>query len=430
MTTAIIWFSNNLRLHDNSILQHAISNHDCVLPLYIFESANYKNTAYGFPKTDSYRAQFIIDSVTNLKNNLQAIGGNLFVASDNSTTIFQQFLKEHSVTTIYFSKEYAAEEVKRQKIVMQQAKELGCRVITMEVATLVDADNLPFIISNMPDVFTAFRNQIEKHTEALKPLPSPTKINCLQLENWGSIPTIQELGLPTKKIDNRAAFQQQGGEKNALDFMHNYIWNLQLPATYFETRNQLIGTNYSTKLSAWLACGCISPRFVWQQVQAFEQQVIQNKSTYWIFFELLWRDFFRLQFAKHQQSYFLINGFRNDKIAPITFHEKYFMQWINGETGIDFVDANMKELQLTGFMSNRGRQNVASYLVNDLKMNWLAGAAYFESVLIDYDVYSNYGNWCYIAGVGNDPRQDRYFNITKQATMYDADGSYRKLWLS
>jgi deoxyribodipyrimidine photo-lyase len=96
---------------------------------------------------------------------------------------------------------------------------------------------------------------------------------------------------------------------------------------------------------------------------------------------------------------------------------------------VDFVDANMIELKLTGFMSNRGRQNVASYLCNDLKLDWRYGAEYFEQQLIDYDVCSNWGNWAYIAGVGNDPRSDRYFNIKKQADQYDADKHYRNLWL-
>jgi deoxyribodipyrimidine photo-lyase len=105
-------------------------------------------------------------------------------------------------------------------------------------------------------------------------------------------------------------------------------------------------------------------------------------------------------------------------------------RWINGQTGNDFIDANMNEIRLTGFMSNRGRQNVASYLVNDLKVNWQMGAEYFEKQLIDYDPCSNWGNWCYLAGVGNDPRENRYFNTQKQAEQYDADGAYRKLWLT
>lgn len=107
-----------------------------------------------------------------------------------------------------------------------------------------------------------------------------------------------------------------------------------------------------------------------------------------------------------------------------------FEQWASGQTGKPFVDANMHELNATGFMSNRGRQNVASYLVHDLGLDWRLGAAYFESLLIDYDVCSNWGNWNYVAGVGNDPRENRYFNIERQASMYDPQGKFVKVWTS
>jgi deoxyribodipyrimidine photo-lyase len=400
-----------------------------VLPVYIFQKKFHGTLQYGFPKTDSYRAQFIIESVTCLQNQLQSIGGNLLIEYDDAEHVFEKLLEQNSIDAIYFSKEYALEELQTQQKVAAVAKLKNCEMISLEVATLINEKDLPFTIDQLPNTFTSFRNEIEKHILMPEVYTAPTKITCVEIKNWGSIPTLLELGLHKKIVDNRASFSEKGGEINALDFFNTYVWKKQLATTYFETRNELIGTNYSTKLSAWLACGCISPRFVWQQIQAFELKVTKNKSTYWIFFELLWRDFFRLQFAKHKQAFFLLPGFRKDKIVPTTFHPKYFQQWINGETGVEFVDANMRELKATGFMSNRGRQNVASYLVNDLKMNWLAGAAYFESILIDYDVYSNYGNWSYLAGVGNDPRQDRYFNIEKQTKMYDANGEYRKLWL-
>ena len=103
--------------------------------------------------------------------------------------------------------------------------------------------------------------------------------------------------------------------------------------------------------------------------------------------------------------------------------------WIEGRTGIPFIDANMRELAQTGFMSNRGRQNVASFLVKDLGVNWQMGADYFESLLLDYDPCSNYGNWNYLAGVGSDPRENRYFNILAQAKKYDPKGAYVKRWL-
>jgi deoxyribodipyrimidine photo-lyase len=132
---------------------------------------------------------------------------------------------------------------------------------------------------------------------------------------------------------------------------------------------------------------------------------------------------------KHKAKFFLKGGIQAR--APKTHEDaKALDRWINGKTGVDFVDANMNELRLTGFMSNRGRQNVASYLCNDLQLDWRYGAAYFEQELIDYDVASNWGNWAYLAGVGNDPRGNRYFDIPKQARQYDSDGEYRRLWRS
>ena len=105
----------------------------------------------------------------------------------------------------------------------------------------------------------------------------------------------------------------------------------------------------------------------------------------------------------------------------------HYKQWIDGTTNEPFVNANMIELKKTGWMSNRGRQNVASYFAKDLLLDWRMGAAYFESQLIDYDVHSNYGNWMYVAGVGNDPR-DRKFNVQLQAHRYDENGKFQRLW--
>ena len=119
------------------------------------------------------------------------------------------------------------------------------------------------------------------------------------------------------------------------------------------------------------------------------------------------------------------------KIDNLHQHDsEVFQTWKSGQTGNDFIDANMIELNQTGFMSNRGRQNVASYLCNNSKLDWRYGAAYFEQQLIDYDVCSNWGNWAYLAGVGNDPRGNRIFNIEKQANDYDKTRVFRNLWLN
>jgi len=132
---------------------------------------------------------------------------------------------------------------------------------------------------------------------------------------------------------------------------------------------------------------------------------------------------------KHGNAIFRQSGIQNLNDNLGSEDKDLFKLWANGETGVPFIDANMKELNATGFMSNRGRQNVASFLVKDLKINWVMGAEYFESLLIDYDPCSNYGNWNYVAGVGNDPRSGRYFNILSQAKRYDSKAEYVKYWL-
>jgi deoxyribodipyrimidine photo-lyase len=192
----------------------------------------------------------------------------------------------------------------------------------------------------------------------------------------------------------------------------------------------LIGEDYSSKFSAWLALGCISPRFIYQELKKYEIEFGTNDSTYWLVFELLWRDYFRFMMKKYQSKFFQSAGIKNNNTRKVNYDSQKLQDWIEGTTGINFVDANMIELKLTGFMSNRGRQNVASYLCNDLKLDWRLGAAYFEQQLIDYDVCSNWGNWAYLAAVGNDPRDNRYFNIEKQSQIYDKNKEYRNLWLN
>jgi deoxyribodipyrimidine photo-lyase len=197
---------------------------------------------------------------------------------------------------------------------------------------------------------------------------------------------------------------------------------------YKQTRNGLIGSDYSSKLSPALAHGCISPKSVYHEVKKYEAERVKNDSTYWLVFELLWRDYFRFVAKKYGARIFHEGGIRN-KTVQWKSDKEVFEKWRLGETGVKFVDANMKELLHTGYMSNRGRQNVASYLTKDLGINWTFGAAWFESQLIDYDPCSNWLNWAYVAGVGNDPREDRYFNIESQVKKYDPRGDYIKHWL-
>jgi deoxyribodipyrimidine photo-lyase len=254
---------------------------------------------------------------------------------------------------------------------------------------------------------------------------TPTDVRALPHDEAPFEPTF-----PKTLADARSAFPFHGGESSGHKRLHDYLWHTNALHTYKQTRNGLIGTDYSSKLSAWLASGCLSARHVFHEVRRYETERVANDSTYWMTFELLWRDYFRLVMEKFGAALFSRNGISAlGTRSPQGRDAVTFEKWMSGTTGHRFIDASMRELRLTGFMSNRSRQNVASHFVHDLGMDWRIGAQYFEALLVDYDVYSNWGNWAYVAGVGNDPREHRRFDIAHQAKVYDPQGAYQALWL-
>ena len=400
-----------------------------MIPIYVFDERTFKGkTSFRFDKTGSYRAQFIIECVENLRASLKKKNLDLIIRVGKPEDIVSDLAKEHSASWVYCNRERTEEEVNVQNSLESNLWHHGIELRYSRGKMLYFTADLPFPISHTPDVFTTFRKEVERFISVREPLASER----LQLKPLpgniepGEIPTLRDFGLePKEKNEGR----MRGGETEALARLRYYLWETDHVSNYKETRNGLLGNDYSTKFSAYLSQGCLSPKKVYSEIKAYEDERVSNDSTYWVIFELLWRDFFRLMGKKHGNSIFQLGGTKhNEKIKQDVDWDK-FNAWKNGETGIPFIDANMKELNATGFMSNRGRQNVASFLVNDLEVNWLIGAEYFESLLLDYDPCSNYGNWNYIAGVGSDPRNDRYFNIYSQAKRYDPKGQYVKHWL-
>ena len=428
MRRSIVWFKTDLRLHDNETLVRAIEQSDEIIPVYCFDETHYKITEFGFQKTGSFRAQFLIDSLADLDASLKKMGSGLIILKGNPETELYNVAKQYGAQKVFAKKEVAYEEKQTEEVVEKELWKLHCTLETFSTSTLYHAQDLPFTKKDIPDIFTNFRKRIEKESEIRDIFAKPASIKSPEIPPF-QLPTLEELGLIPMVSDERSAIHSKGGETEAYKRLQFYFYETRAISTYKETRNGMIGENYSTKFSAWLAMGCLSPREIYYEVKKYEARYSANASTYWLIFELLWRDYFRFMMKKYNHKFFLEMGIKEKDIIPKGVNQDLLNSWINGETGVDFIDANMLELKLTGFMSNRGRQNVASYLVNDLKLDWRYGAAYFEQQLIDYDPCSNWGNWAYVAGVGNDPRGNRYFNIEKQATDYDLDKSYRNLWL-
>jgi deoxyribodipyrimidine photo-lyase len=428
---AIVWFRQDLRLHDNEALTNALRMAEEVIPVFVFDDRTFLGkTRFGFAKTGKFRAKFTLESVEDLRQNLQKLGSDLVVRMGHPEEILADMCRQLHCSWVFCNRERTDEEVKVQDALERNLWGSGIELIYTRGKMLYHTQDLPAPVQHTPDIFTQFRKENEHVTQVREPLPTPKSLPALAPEvEVGNLPSLIDLGHEPFETDRRAALVFKGGETTGLARLRHYLFGTDAVATYKETRNGLVGADYSSKLSPWLAQGCLSPKMVYQELKRYERERVSNESTYWLFFELLWRDYFRLMGKKYGNRIFKKGGTQNKSLKHLTDNYLMFEQWADGRTGVPFVDANMRELNETGWMSNRGRQNVASFLVKDLKVNWQMGAEYFESLLIDYDPCSNWGNWNYVAGVGSDPREDRYFNILTQAKNYDPAGEYVRLWL-
>ncbi len=425
----LIWYRNDLRLHDHEPLYRCLEARSQPIPLYCFDPRQFGKTSFGFPKTGNFRGQFLRESVADLRRGLQDLGSDLIVRYGKPEIVIPQLVKQLGISAVYLNEEVTSEETKCDFAVEAALTPLQVKLKRFWGTTLYHPEDLPFGINEIPEVFTQFRKRVEKSSSIAYLFPTPQQLPSLPPEvETGEIPSLEDLGLTTPEFDSRGVMRFCGGERAGKERVRQYFWQRDCLKEYKETRNGMLGADYSSKFSPWLALGCLSPRYIEAEVERYEEERVENNSTYWLIFELLWRDYFRFIGAKHGNKIFHLSGLQGVAI-PWKEDWKRFELWCAGNTGFPLVDANMRELAATGFMSNRGRQNVASFLTKNLGINWQMGAEWFESLLIDYDVCSNWGNWNYTAGVGNDARGFRYFNIPKQARDYDAKGKYAKHWL-
>lgn len=429
---AIVWFRQDLRVHDNEALTEALSHAHEIIPVFVFDERVFRGKTrwFGFPKTGKYRAKFIIESVHDLRRSLRELGSELIVRVGKPEEILFDLAHKAKSSWIFCNRERTQEEVFVQDTLEKKLWSIGQEMRYSRGKMLYYTSDLPFPITHTPDAFTQFRKEVERYVPVRKPLPVPGSFNRLTVAiDAGDIPELEDFGHRDFTADPRTAFPFQGGEAEALRRLQYYLWETALVKDFKDTRKGLLGPDYSTKFSAWLAQGCLSPKKVYWELKKFEEAHGGNDSTYWVFYELLWRDFFRFMAKKHEASVFFKGGIEDDADPHWTNDRELFRRWAEGGTGVPFVVANMREINQTGYMSNRGRRAVAGFLVNDLQVNWQMGAEYFESLLIDYDVASNWGNWQQVAGVGPDSKSGRGANIRSQAMRYDPDGAFVKQWI-
>lgn len=431
MTTLIYWFRQDLRLADNPALTAACHGASELVPVYCHDPVVDVPTPWGCPRLAGHRRAWLAATLADLRAQLQTRGSDLIELSGTPAEVLPGLVQQLGAAAVY-CEEIAAPEERADVAALAAA---GLEVVQRWQSSLLEPSQLPFAVERTPDVFTAFRHAVEKAVVLPRaPLPAPLipplPSSILPLSGLKNRFKSNEAAQPSH--DTRSSFPYSqaafaGGETAAVAHLQSYFGK-GLAQTYKVTRNGLAGTDYSSKFSPWLATGALSPRLAYAALKACEEEQGANDSTYWLWFELLWREHFRFMHLKYGKKLYRGRGLQ-DTPAP-THNAGGFVRWCQGRTGQPFIDAGMHELSATGYLSNRMRQNVASYLIHDLGGDWRAGAAWFESQLLDYDVYSNQGNWLYLAGRGTDPRGTRRFNPVKQAQDYDPHGHYQALWKS
>lgn len=428
---ALVWFRADLRLHDHAPLTAALQACDEVVPLFVFDPRTWgPDPLIDWPRLGPHRARFWLESVAALRAALRAVDAELWVRMGDPSELVPAVARAFRCEAVYAQTASAFDEARDEAAVEAR---LDVPLERREGATLLHVDDLPFPVDELPDVFTRFRREVERSWRVRPELPTPARVPVPDAKvakeagcEAGELPAPEALGVGPLP-DPRAVLSFRGGEAAGLERLETWVFEADALGTYKDTRNGVLHPDESSKLSPWLALGALSPRRVHEVVRQYEDERVANESTYWLIFELLWRDYFQLLARREGPRLFRRSGVgRRDR--PWRSDRRAFAAWVEGETGYPFVDAFMKELSATGFMSNRGRQNVASFLAKTLGIDWRWGAAHFEAQLVDYDPCSNWGNWQYVAGVGTDPR-DRVFNVVKQGRDYDPDGAFVKRWL-
>ncbi len=427
-----VWLINDLRLHDHVALQAAIrSGAESVAFVYVWGPPHIGWGKYSYPSSypaerrlHPLRERFLVESLIDLVQ--RAAPAPFSILEGEPERVIPDWAVQQGITAVYAHAEIAPEEKRIQSEVRSALSAQGIPMYLFEGNGLYEEAQLPFPLENLPFLFTRFRQLVERHAAVKEALPAP-----FALPSWsGGVipPAIDWLNERLRKLPvaPEGTFFWKGGESAGLARLDAYLAGPIF--TYRQTRNSFVGDTFSSRLSPYLALGCLSPREVYTRLRKTEKEHGANDSTYWLFFELLWREYFRWLLRKEGGRFFAAGGLRSMNI-PWQHDEKLFESWVNGRTGYPIVDAAMRELKATGWTSNRARQIVASFLTKNLLIDWRWGATHFELNLIDYDPASNWGNWLYQAGVGTDGRGFRWFDPVRQARLYDPQASFIKAWI-
>lgn len=408
---ALYWFRNDLRLNDHPGLSVAAEANELLL-VYLWPKPRPWCNLQGLGEQ---RERFLSETLSSLDQALGDRGQRLLLLHGSPELVLPDLVRDYGIDIVHCSHcpgsyETRAEEALHRRLAIPLKVHRGNR--------LFPAEDVKTATPELPETFSPFRRQVEQQLRPLEPVAGPATLP--------PTPAVRFHDIPPSDARPAVSMPLRGGSAAGHRRLRQFIDGGAI-RNYKETRNGLDPLDGSSTLSLWLANGSVSVREVAAAVREHEQQQGSNESTYWLYIELLWREYFHWCADRDGDALFRAGG-RSAPVHRCTFEPRNFARWCAGDTDYPLVNALMHQLVSSGWMSNRGRQIAASCLVHDYAIDWRYGAAFFEKHLIDFDVASNYGNWQYIAGVGADPRGGRHFNIEKQTAQYDPDGLFTGKW--
>ena len=407
METVLFWHRRDLRMNDNAGLFKALKNGKSVQPVFIFDT-----TILRFLPKNDQRVRFIHEWILKLKKDYAKYNCDLLVKVGDPREIIPALVKELKATAVFTNRDYEPEAIARDKKVGEELSKLNCDFIgakdqvIFEKSEIVKADNAPYT------VYTPYSKRWKEKLNDfyLKAYPVEKYVSNLKKGEKSEIPTLKELGFNDQAEPAYPADKQE--------FPSDVIPE-KIISNYHNTRD-LPYVPGTSRLSVHLRFGTISIREL-AKVALMKNEKFLN--------ELIWRDFY--QMILFHFPYIVEGAFKKnyDKITW-EFDEKLWHAWREGKTGYPLVDAGMRELNETGFMHNRVRMVVASFLTKHLLHDWRLGERYFAEKLLDFDLASNIGGWQWAMGGGNDAAPYfRVFNPTSQQQKFDPNFEYIKHWV-
>ena len=423
----LLWFKQDLRLDDNPALLLAASA-QALLPVYVFDPRLLQVGEFGARRMGVHRTRFLLESLVALDGALRQKGSRLLLVQGRPEEVIPALVarfKLHEVVT-------GAELAPQDQAQLQRVRDSldGVPLLECPGNDLFTARQLPGGPTALPGTFRGFRQMLAERTAVFEPHAAPEALPPLPQhseEAFAPLPTLSQMGLGESLQVPTTAFPFAGGEMAAEAHLRDYFWNSGQLREY-AAGDQLMGAEKSARLSPWLAHGCLSVRRVAAELRRHEGHYGANDSTRAFWNALLWREFLRVTLKRHGAALFAAGGTRATANAPTQVDER-FLHWCAGRTGLPLVDACMREAAATGFLSHRGRQIVAGYLVGELRQDWRHGAAWFEEHLLDHEPASNWGNWAYMAGLCCDPQRSESVNSLRQARLHDPHAAYVSHWL-